>query len=239
MSSEAPPAELMYWFFSNPDRAITLPPKLSFNDLPAELLILIAEQCDSQADILALAMTTKWTAKVLLPMLPKLNIKQHKAAGLTWAVRHNNLPLARRFLETPGIQAFIDKPVVTVEWVPRPSFRIVNGGWQFRLMFPAMDEAEYEALLESGKLDTPLYRAVGHGYLEMVRLLLEFGANPGTSSHQFSRSLFAPDRTRSLSALDKAHIKGYHKIRFVLMLELAQRGVPIELLYNSYGIAGL
>ncbi|RDW81585.1 uncharacterized protein DSM5745_05142 [Aspergillus mulundensis] len=85
---------------------------MSLERLPVELIWMIADETDSKADVLALAMTSKRLSSILIRRLIKLNIKSHHSSGLAWAVMHNNLALAKTYLDSGAKQQINDEVVV-------------------------------------------------------------------------------------------------------------------------------
>ncbi|KAL4803061.1 hypothetical protein BDV18DRAFT_163586 [Aspergillus unguis] len=163
--------------------------------LPPELLLLIAEQTHSQSDLGSLAFTSRHTYTVLATSLIRLNIKFHRSSGLTHAITTNNVPLATEFL---AAGAEVNKPVVT------------------KTEYERLTEQEMQAVLQSGKLETPLYRAVSLGNLALVKMLLETGAEADTKAWEG-----AP------TALGKAAKEGFSEVAAELRRALGMAPVSV------------
>ncbi|KAL4902167.1 hypothetical protein BDW74DRAFT_181015 [Aspergillus multicolor] len=107
-------------------------------------------------------MTSKRTSAILTPRLLKLNIKHFRSSGLTWAVVHNKLVRAKEFLKS-GAKERINKQVIDVPYPPAP----------------VGEFSEYRDVCKpTGKVDRPLRMAVLWEHENMVKLLLENGADP-------------------------------------------------------------
>ncbi|KAK3388710.1 hypothetical protein B0T20DRAFT_457304 [Sordaria brevicollis] len=59
--------------------------------LPVELVLEIAESCDSFSDLASLARTSKWFYKILNPILYKLDVQSGNPCSLFWACQYGSL----------------------------------------------------------------------------------------------------------------------------------------------------
>ncbi|KAL5040926.1 hypothetical protein BDW71DRAFT_192791 [Aspergillus fruticulosus] len=171
--------------------------------LPTELILSIAEKASSARDLLHLAMANTFLYNLLAPRLIMINIKSHRASGLNYAVRKNNLLLAAIFIDAG---ADVNK-------------RAIGRRQAQKLQKSMRTTAELSALRSSGKLDTPLYAAVSNGFEHMVVLLLAYGADPRTAAHRGYPS-----------ALAKAAYDVRERIAKILVEALRSRGVPMALI---------
>ncbi|RAL14682.1 ankyrin [Aspergillus homomorphus CBS 101889] len=71
----------------------------AFSRLPDEILLLVAQQLDTQPDIYHLAQINKRCYRVLYTYLCNYNIQHHGSTALLWAAQQGNLPLVAKLLE--------------------------------------------------------------------------------------------------------------------------------------------
>ncbi|KAL4902169.1 hypothetical protein BDW74DRAFT_181017 [Aspergillus multicolor] len=91
---------------------------MSLKTLPMELILMIAENTDSQADIFALTLTNKRFCSILLPRQMALNAKVHHASGLYWASQCSELRICNDPVKVAALRnsGKIDTPLcVAVE----------------------------------------------------------------------------------------------------------------------------
>ncbi|KAL4800867.1 ankyrin repeat-containing domain protein [Aspergillus venezuelensis] len=67
-------------------------------DLPDEVLLLIADELESEADLSALSRTNPLLYCLLSDILHRNNVRYYKSSALFWAVRHNRLDTIERLL---------------------------------------------------------------------------------------------------------------------------------------------
>ncbi|RDW81584.1 uncharacterized protein DSM5745_05141 [Aspergillus mulundensis] len=132
---------------------------MSLDSLPNELILRIGELADSQADLLALSRTSRLHHDVLDKLLIPYNIEHTRSNGLHWAVSHNDLKLAKRFLNRPGLN--MNLPALERENI------LAN-----------INLTTFARLDHDGLFDPPLYVAINKGHTEMALVLLDNGATP-------------------------------------------------------------
>ncbi|KAL4902168.1 hypothetical protein BDW74DRAFT_181016 [Aspergillus multicolor] len=138
---------------------------MSLQTLPLELVLLIAEHSESYSEVLALTLTSIRFASILAPRQLEIDIKHLGASTLTRAVETNNTKAADVILAT------ITKNKIQSqrrEYL-RPRYWKTIGVAGCRL---------YKFLQKTGKFDNLLYVAVDKTHLDMVRFLLQYGADP-------------------------------------------------------------
>ncbi|RDW81586.1 uncharacterized protein DSM5745_05143 [Aspergillus mulundensis] len=155
---------------------------MSLQTLPIELVLLVAEHCDSQSDVVALTRTSKRLATILAPRQLEINIKRFEASVLTRAVVTNNIQVANAMLEGISRNSVLSSILKYRVQIPKSShpFTLRLHAWSPPLwkLINLASCPLYKLLQESGKLDNLLYLAVDNGHLDMVTLLLFFGADP-------------------------------------------------------------
>ncbi|RDW81563.1 uncharacterized protein DSM5745_05120 [Aspergillus mulundensis] len=194
---------------------------MSLPTLPRELILQIAENASSPADILALAMTTKSTHALLAPRMIKLNIKLHNASGLTHAVRNDNPQTATAFLDAG---ADINTPCTSPQQgrqiersIKRQKARIADPAQRRKAV-----RAAIAAFRDTGKRDPLLYTAARIGSERMVRLLLARGAE---------RAGWCWDGDEN--ALGRAARNGHHAVVLVLWGAWLRFGTPVSVTLSS------
>lgn len=71
---------------------------LNFLDLPAEILLCIADRLGKAKDLLALSCLTRAVNDILLPYLYNFNVRQQRSSALLWGVVHNQSKLVEKML---------------------------------------------------------------------------------------------------------------------------------------------
>ncbi|RDW81589.1 uncharacterized protein DSM5745_05146 [Aspergillus mulundensis] len=177
----------------------------SLERLPNELILMIAEQTNSQSDLFALTLTNKHFSSLLLPKQIKLNAKFHRATGLTWAIQHDNIELVEEFINAG---ANLNEPV-------------------FKQPDQEYPCAAPIALCLSGKIYPPLYQTVRFSTMDIMELLLDAGADPSLMEPYQLRSTYtwvcAFGKTSVCVAIIKAMVKHGEDAESLVQLTLSYR----------------
>ncbi|KAL4902149.1 hypothetical protein BDW74DRAFT_180996 [Aspergillus multicolor] len=194
-------------------------------DLPTELIIMVAENTSTSRDLLYLCRSSKFMYGLLTKRLVMINVDHQSASGLNYAVRKNNIPLAGMFLDAG---ADINKASLTVKegrMLEQETWRDICKRVED---LAERDKHAFGALSEfrqSGRLDTPLYVAVSHGFEAMVYFLLVCGADPKTAAARGYPS-----------ALAKASYDWNEPIMRLLIRALKGWGVPKKQIKEEFCI---
>ncbi|KAJ5722089.1 hypothetical protein N7488_000124 [Penicillium malachiteum] len=168
---------------------------MSLLDFPTEILELIGRSLESQADINALLQTNRRLHQIFKTYLYKFNASFFTGSALLWAVQHNQPQTAHYALQN-GVAELLD-------WDREPlHYAAENGDRDMVLLL-----LQYEAGVDCKRLNktplyvaaaqgqtdvvfydiyynTPLHVAAFNGHIEVVKLLLEKGADTEAETSQ-------------------------------------------------------
>jgi ankyrin repeat protein len=130
---------------------------LNLRDFPAEIILIIGENCHSRRDTSRLSRTSQYMNDLLRPVLDKILIAEyHLDRLLIWASKESNLPLVRKLLKMGA------DPNLSTQ-VPTHRYALRRGG-------PRNDYTPRTAPL------TALHHACTQGLPEMAEILIKHGA---------------------------------------------------------------
>jgi ankyrin repeat protein len=149
---------------------------MSFLSLPNEILTMIAYNLKSDQDLSAFSRASKQFYPAISPILYRNNIRRHRSSGLFWVAKHGEVTIAERSFECGAnanvrgyqnrrpLQLAVEEGHVTVARI------FLNHGAEFyKDHMPGFAPKAYIPALHG---------AVSQGSDDMVRLLLDHGADP-------------------------------------------------------------
>ncbi|KAJ5765756.1 hypothetical protein N7520_005315 [Penicillium odoratum] len=185
---------------------------MSLSDASNEIIILIAQQLQSQADLAALVQVNRRLNHLIKHILYRYNLKQRNGDGILQAARLGSTPAVVQFIREG--YPVKDRPIHTKKHRPRPVFPR-PGPCSCRLEHPILCAAEYghselvKYLLRAGAGpdfennlgETPVHLAARNGFLSVIKVLLEEGC-----SIPF---LMDKDTEFTLAPIKEAALKGH------------------------------
>jgi ankyrin repeat protein len=142
---------------------------MTLADLPHELILHIANQIDSEKDILAFALLNRSFYSILIDFLYWHNVTYSKASALLWAATHGRLATAQQALNNGATVS------VTGRHKNTPLHLATNAG-QLQMVEFLLSLQGVDINCTNRHLETPLLLAAKEGHGALVRLLL---AQPG------------------------------------------------------------
>lgn len=123
---------------------------MDFQDFPHEIHLLIADQCENNADVSAWCRTNHYFYSLLRPTLFKRSVRDNNGSALSWAATHGNEEVARLSINAGANVG-----------------AAYNEGAEVRHDMP---DGEREQWL-------PLHYAAQNGHVGVMRILLDSGAD--------------------------------------------------------------
>jgi ankyrin repeat protein len=167
---------------------------MTFLSLPNEILVMIASYLESDQDLRAFSLASKEFYPSVSPVMYRNNIHNHSSSGLFWAARHGQPTTATRFLKYGADANVGDSTGV------RPLWGAVQGGHVTVAQILLAHGADLHNSDEPPDLyptyPPALYVAVREGNGDMVRLLLDHGADPNLNGRR-SETILQVAVTRS------------------------------------------
>lgn len=193
---------------------------MSISAASNEVIILIAQQLQSQADLAALVQVNCRLNHLIRHILYRYNLQQRNGDGVLRAARLGLTPAVIQFIKEG--YPVEDRPIHTEEHLPRPGF-LRWDPCSCRLEHPIFCAAEYghselvKYLLcvgsrpdfENNIGETPIHLAAKNGFLSVIKVLLEKGC-----SIPF---LMDNDTKFTLAPIKEAALKGHtHVVEHLL-----------------------
>lgn len=133
-------------------------------DLSNELLLLVADRLESDADIYAFARTTTTLSKLLIPYRYRVDAKRPLSKALFWAATRRGDSACQKALQAGA------NPMTTNKWGQTPLHLATQFGHEVARLLLAMPDVNPNC--EDLRGQTPLMQVAMQGNVRILKLLL-------------------------------------------------------------------